>query len=183
MTLFEYLAIAFSLVLSFAAMRLIGGLPYALERTRRYSVHLGLLGLLLFNIAIVFWAFWSYREVTWTLPKFLLGLASPGTMYFLAATLVPENPGEVISWREYYYSVRVRFFVALIFQAFVVAVATTILIDLPLNHPLRLGQATILIIGVAGASTANPRVHAGIVIGSLLAAGILAATIFLQPAS
>lgn len=183
MTLFEYLAIAFSLVLSFAAMRLVGGLPYALERTRRYPVHLGVLGLLLFSIPIVFWAFWSYRDVTWTFPKFLLGLASPATMYFLTATLIPENPGEVPSWREYYYAVRVRYFVAVILLAIIVAVATTILIDLPLNHPARLGHATLLGIGVVGASTANPRVHGGIVVASLLMAGFLAATIFVQPSS
>ena len=40
MTLFEYLAIAFSLVLSFAAMRLVAGLPYAVQADRRYWVHL-----------------------------------------------------------------------------------------------------------------------------------------------
>ena len=36
MTLFEYLAIAFSLVLSFSAMRLVAGLPYAAHPNRRY---------------------------------------------------------------------------------------------------------------------------------------------------
>jgi hypothetical protein len=183
MTLFEYLAIAFSLVLSFAAMRLVGGLPYALERGRRYWVHVGLVGLLLFTVAIVFWAFWGYRDVVWSLPKFLVGLASPGTLYFLTATLIPENPGEVTSWREYYYSVRVRYYSALILIAVVVAFATTVLIGLPLNHPARLAQAAILVIGVVGASTADPRVHGGIVVSSLLLAGIASATVFLQPAS
>ena len=36
MTLFEYLAIAFSLVFSFAAVRLVGGLPAALARGRGF---------------------------------------------------------------------------------------------------------------------------------------------------
>jgi len=40
-TLFEYLAIAFSLVFSFAAVRLVGGLPYALEPGRRPSTRQG----------------------------------------------------------------------------------------------------------------------------------------------
>lgn len=38
MTLFEYLAIAFSLVLSSSAMRLIRALSHALQRDRRYWV-------------------------------------------------------------------------------------------------------------------------------------------------
>ena len=42
MTLFEYLAIAFSLVFSFIAARLVAGLPHALDSSRRYFVYLEL---------------------------------------------------------------------------------------------------------------------------------------------
>ena len=78
MTLFEYLAIAFSLLYSLAALRLLGGLPAALAPGRRYSLHLGLSVILLLWVAISFWTFWSLRDVEWTFPGFLIALAVPG---------------------------------------------------------------------------------------------------------
>ena len=111
MTLFEYLAIAFSLVLSFSAIRLVGGLPHALRREGRYWVHVAFVVGLLFSVTNAFWVFWSFREISWNYPKFLLALLNPGILYLLAATLVPENPETVRSWRDHYYAVRRRFFI------------------------------------------------------------------------
>ncbi len=62
MTLFEYLAIAFSLVYSFSAMRFVAGLPYATQPGRRYWVHLTFVCLLLIGTAMAFWAFWGFRD-------------------------------------------------------------------------------------------------------------------------
>ena len=98
MTLFEYLAIAFSLVFSFAGMRLVGGLPYAVQPSRRYWIHLNFVCLLLLAAVVQFWIFWSYRTVEWTLPTFLLVLLSPGLIYYNACTLIPENSSAVESW-------------------------------------------------------------------------------------
>ena len=91
MTLFEYLAIAFSLVLSFSAMRLVAGLPHAAQPDLRYWVHLVFVSSLLLVTALAFWNLWNYRDATWTLPRFLLILTIPGLIYFLACTLVPEQ--------------------------------------------------------------------------------------------
>ena len=76
MTLFEYLAIAFSLLFSFTVMRLLAGLPPAAQPGRRYWVHLTFTCAQLAGTVATFWAFWSYRNATWTLPKFILVLAS-----------------------------------------------------------------------------------------------------------
>ena len=98
MTLFEYLAIAFSLVYSLAALRLLGGLPSALAPGRRSFVHLILTLVMLSLVAISFWTFWSLRDVAWTYPGFMVALLVPGTLYYCAAVLVPENPEAVESW-------------------------------------------------------------------------------------
>ena len=113
MTLFEYLAIAFSLVLSFAAMRLIAGLSYAAQPGRRYWVHLVFVLGHLFLTIIVFWNLWNLRDVTWNLPRFVLALAYPGLVYFTACALIPEQASAVDSWRSYYYSARRRFFIGI----------------------------------------------------------------------
>lgn len=183
MTLFEYLAIAFSLVLSSAAMRLVGGLPHAFARNRRYWVHFCFLLLCLFSVAIAFWAYWSYREATWDLLKFLVALTHLGTVYFLATTIVPEDAGEVVAWRDYYYSVRARYFSGVIFLALTTATNATLLVGMPLNHPARLSQSLLLVCGVVGASTASGRIHAGLAVFALSMTVIFSATVFLRASS
>lgn len=164
MTLFEYLAIAFSLVFSLAGTRLVGGLPHAVASGRRYWVHLCLVWFQLLATVVVFWNFWSFRDVAWTFPTFLLVLASPGLVYYNASVLVPVDAAAVESWRVYYYSVHRRYFVGVACWALVVALGATEIWGMPMLHPFRAIQAVAFVMGVAGAATANERVHATIVV-------------------
>ena len=113
MSLFEYLAIAFSLVFSFSAMRLVSGLSHAFDSNRRYAVHLSHVLLLLFVTAAIFWTFWEFRDLEWNFLRFLFALAPTGLIYFLACTLVPDIPSSVSSWRSYFYQVRRRYFIGI----------------------------------------------------------------------
>jgi hypothetical protein len=183
MTHFEYLAIAFSLLFSFATVRLVGGISYALAPGRRYWVHLSLVFHELLRVAAGFWAFWSFRAITWTFPTYLLALVGPGLVYFLAATLVPADPTKVASWRDFYFGVRRRYFLAIILWAVAVATTTTILVKMPLLHPFRLVQLGFLAFGVVGATFASPRVHAGLALVSLVLPAIAALTVLLRPGS
>jgi len=164
MTLFEYLAIAFSLIFSASAMRLIGGLPHATQPGRRYSVHLAYVCFQLAATAAVFWVFWSFRDLEWTFGTFLLVLVSPAIVYYNACTIVPEMPGEVGSWRDYFFAVRRRYFLG--FVAWVVAVATisSIVMNVPVFHPVRLMQASLLVASLVGLWSADERVHKGLVL-------------------
>ena len=183
MTLFEYLAIAFSLVFSFAAVRLVGGLPSALAPGRRYWVHAAFVFHELLRVAAGFWAFWSFRDVAWTFPKYLLALVGPGVVYFLAAALVPEEPAAVESWRELYFGVRRRYFLAMVAWALIVAASTTILVQMPWNHPFRRLQLAFLVFGAVGAASESPRVHAGLAVASLAFPAIATLTVVLRPGS
>jgi hypothetical protein len=183
MTHFEYLAIAFSLVFSFAAVRLVGGIPYALAPGRRYWVHLSFVFHELLRVAAGFCAFWSFRDVTWTFPTYLLALVAPGLVYFLAATLVPADPTEVDSWQDFYFGVRRRYFLAIVCWAVAVATTTTILVQMPWSHPFRLVQLGFLAFGVVGASFASPRIHAGLALIALALPAIAALTVMLRPGS
>jgi hypothetical protein len=109
LSLFEYVAIAFSLIFSFAVLRLVGGISYALEPGRVYWVHAAHVGFQLLGNVISFWVMWSYREVEWTLPTFLFVLTGPTLYYFNASVLIPEAPASVESWRAHYFSVRKRY--------------------------------------------------------------------------
>jgi hypothetical protein len=178
-SLFEYLAIAFSLVLSFGVMRLISGLSHALDANRRYWVHLCLVFLHLFVITTTFWIFWSYRDVEWSFPTFLLALSGPVILYFNACALIPEAPASIESWRVYYFSIRQRYFVAICAWALSAGGASTVLLSVPAGHPIRVIQTLAFAVGVLGAVSAHPRVHAGIAV-VLLSVALIAAFVFIS---
>ena len=92
MEIFEYLSIAYSLVFSFAAIRLVAGLPHAIAANRRYPVHISHVVLMLFALLALFWSFWSFRDIEWHFFNFISLLAGPGLVYFLACTLIPDEP-------------------------------------------------------------------------------------------
>lgn len=160
MTLFEYLAIAFSLVFSSAAMRLVGGLPHAFDARKRYWVHLTFVGLQLLVTLTGFWAFWSFRDISWNLGSFTLALIGPSLLYFNACTLIPENPESVASWRDHYYAVRRRYFSGVVAWVLVVAAASTLLIAMAWLHRARIGQAFALGAGLVGGASSSHRIHA-----------------------
>ena len=180
MSLFEYVAIAFSLVFSFSVIRLVAGLPYA-SAEGRYWIHLGFCFLQLIVTAVAFWAFWLYRDVDWTLPRFLLVLANPALVYFNICALVPDDPKAVGSWRAHYYATRRRYFLGLGAWALVIALAGTLVLGIPVLHPLRAMQAGILVIGVVGAASTDPRVHGSIMLLAFLLLLAVVSTVFSSP--
>jgi hypothetical protein len=183
MTLFEYLAAAYTLLLSFSVIRLIGGLSSAIDRERRYWVHLVMVAAALYSISVLFWGFWSFRGVDWNYPRFVLSLAVPALVHFLATVIMPASSDAVESWQEFYYSVRPKYFAAWIVFGFLIALNSTVLLDMPLMHPARLGQITLIALGIIGAVSGNPRVHSAIAccVLALSAFGVL--VIFFEPGS
>jgi hypothetical protein len=162
-TIFEYLAIAYSLVVSFTVLRALSGLPHASSAGRLYWVHLTWICLVLGAAFQYFWGFWAFRNVEWSQPLFLLVLASPALLYVMACILTPESPSRIDSWRVYFYSVRLQLFlVGLCFQ--IVSIATLLLVlRLPPSDPVLVGQLVLLPIWIAGAVSSRPAVHIAIV--------------------
>jgi hypothetical protein len=162
--LFEYLAAAFTLVLSFAVVRLVGGLPSALVPDRRYWVHVLLLVTVLSMVASIFWSLWSFREVSWNYPAFLLVLMQPALVYFLAATIVPDSPSAVKSWKTHYDFVRPRFFVGWICLAALTGTIEVAVLKMPFLDLGRVPALCGLVIGLVGFVSTSSKVHAGLVL-------------------
>ena len=163
MNLFEHVAVAFSMVLSFGVVRLLDGLRPALVPGRRYWVHALWLvqkaaqpRLLLVGILVL--------PGGRRLDRRFLPLAPPRTsLLFLQATaLVTTNPSAVDSWRDHFFGIHSWFFsvdVVLILHSVTTA---SLLRGVPLVHPLRALQAVGLTISILGAASASPRLHATI---------------------
>lgn len=168
MTHFEYLAVSFSIVLSFAVVRILGGLSDVFARGRRYWIHAGWVIHQLIFITYVWWIVWSYRTVAWNFFTFLLVLSAVSLVYYQAATLVPAHPASVESWRSHFYSERRRFFGALTVWVLLILFNTSYILDVPAVHMSRVGQIVTLIIGIIGFSTSREWVHRVLVMAILL---------------
>jgi hypothetical protein len=176
---FEYLSIAYSLVFSFAAIRLVAGLPHAMRSEKRDLVHLSHVLLVLFATVALFWGFWSFRDLEWNLLRFVSLLAGPGVVYFMACTLIPDEPSSIESWRVYFYSIRRPYFMGLCFWAILQISNTSFLLRMPLLHPFRFVQLSILTLGVAGLMTDRPAIQRTLAIGSWVIAAVASAALFL----
>ena len=182
MTLFEYLAIAYSLVLSFAAMRIIEGLPYVVDAARRSWIHLVFVCAALLSCIADFWLFWNDRAAQWDFLMFLTALANPGLLYFIACILVPRNCDSVGSWWDYFLSVRIRYFSAVGAYFAVAAIHTTLIGSVPLSSPLRLVQITGLAVAISGVRARSQRLLSAIALFYIAFAAV-AVLVFLRPGS
>ena len=119
MTLFEYLAAAHTLILTFALTRALSGVALAIKPSRRSPLHLSWLGFIVSNWLFAFWAMWGYIDVEWTLVRFIALLTVPALMYVFISIVIPQNPSAIESWRDYFFENRVPVFAtgALLFIA------------------------------------------------------------------
>jgi hypothetical protein len=162
MTVFEYLAAGYVLMLSFAVLRAMSGVPHALRSSRRYWVHVVWLISALFTCLVSFWAFWPYREVDWTIFRFMNALAIPTLLYGHISLLVPPDPSAVKSWRDYFFEVRIPLFGTAALFMTTVTISNQTSLGVSALHPTQLGNYAILAMYAFGLGSAKPRVHAGL---------------------
>jgi hypothetical protein len=181
MTFFEYLAIAYSLILSIAVSRVLSGISDALFSERRYWIHLAYVVWLLGSTLIVFWNFWLFRELEWTLPRFMLVLANPALLLVLTTQLMPTVTLDSISWRDHYYGVRQRFCATAALWILVISVTSLALSALPLDHPARLASAVTFLAFILGCFSARPSVQGGIILWNLAGLALMVFWAFAYP--
>lgn len=183
MSLFEYLAIAFSLLFSFTSMRLVTGLPHVFQANRRYWIHACLVVCQLLLTVEIFWTFWSHKDTEWIFPTFLLVLLNPGLIYYNACLLVPESPSSVISWQDYFYSIRRRYYTALLLWQGVVMVMDVLVLEQSLFHPVRGFQIIWAGVVTTGALSDRHKVQAGVCLSLLFMEIFIGLTLALEPGS
>lgn len=180
MTLFEYLAAAYALLLGLGVVRLLDGLSHVLHARRRYWAHATWVCLMIFSSLLLFWQHWSTLEVEWTFLSFLMNLAGPAMVYFLSCTLIPDNAEGVNSWRDYYFSIRRQFFGGLCVWSVFMFINTSLILNVPLLHLSRIIPSGLMLLGLSGLSTDKPKNHAYILLG-LLCVLLVAVAILLRP--
>lgn len=181
MELFNYLTIALSLLYTAAVLRVIGGISAASNKENRYFVHLILIAVSILSIVFSFWTSWAMKETQWTLPKFLLSLIDPALAYFIATVLIPENPNEIKSWKEYYYKNKHKYFIATLIYLIYIQFHGTILFNQPVLHIGKVAALIGLVPIYLGLKSSNHKIHAGIAVFYLLQILIMSFTIAVEP--
>ena len=169
MTLFEYVTVAVSIVLSFGVVRLLDGLRAAALPECRYWVHLAWIPTKLLNHALYWWGLWSLRDAaSWNFAMFLWVLLFPATLYLQSTALVTTRPDAVSSWRDHFFGIRIWFFSINLFLILHTIISSSLLLGVPFLHLSRLPFVVMLILNVLGVTSDNPRLHAVIAAFALL---------------
>lgn len=150
MTLFEYISVATSLILSFSLARTLTNLAPIFASERRYWVHsVWVLGLLVYH-ATLFWQLWLYQGLEdWTLAEFVVLLVGPITLLIGVSLLVPTE--RVPDFRVYFESMRGPFYSILIVMQLQPMLALYLLFDIPFSvHPTLLSGLIFAAAAVVG---------------------------------
>ena len=111
MTLFEYVSVAVSIVLSLSAAQLLRSVRHILAPDRRFWILAAWVAFLLYLHLMAWWVLWSLRDFeSWNLAGFATVLVSPAFLYLCSTTLVSDAPASVGCWEEHFDRVRPWFF-------------------------------------------------------------------------
>ena len=104
MTHFEFLTVAFSIIVAFAVTRLLEGLVNEIRSNGRYWVHVCWLLQSLVSLLSMWWAIWAFKEWTWNYGVFLWTLLGPALLFARAVVLVPRESETLDSWHAHYFA-------------------------------------------------------------------------------
>jgi hypothetical protein len=181
-TLFEYVAVAVSLVCSFAAVRLLGGLAAVLDPDRRYWVHATWVFGGLYGLSLSWWTFWSNREVEWDYARFLMALSPRAILYVIAGLLIPADTQSVRSWQHHYFNIRIRFFALSLAYVAAIILNSVVLLGAPILHPRHLPLGVLGVMYVVGLVSEHPKLHAAIVM-AFVGINLIGTALIMRPGS
>ena len=174
MSHFEFLTVAFSILIAMAIARLLEGLVHQARTTSGYWIHTCWIVLVLVNALTLWWMLWELNANEWTLVTFLTLLAGPALLFAQAALLVPLDPTTINDWRTFYYDNTRAFFLVRAISSVQAIIAGNMLTEVLPDRALIIGPITIAIL-LGAAFTKNARYHAAVVLLSV--AGAVAALV------
>lgn len=113
MEFYEFLGVAYSMVLALGLAELLSAMPRVMTPARRAGIHLFWVGHMLFMHSYFWWQFWSYKDVTADDVTYLwmvFLLATPALLFVASKVLVSDEADEHRSWKEHFDAKRRAFF-------------------------------------------------------------------------
>jgi len=125
----------------------------------------------------VWWALWDLTAVgTWNQLYFSLIIAIPCSLFGATELLLPLGSNPDTDWETHFFSVRKWFFGVVCIFTILATLETHILLDVPLTHPYRIVQLTVLVAAATGFLVKSQRSHlwiSVIYLGTLLVGQVL----------
>jgi len=89
-------------------------------------------------------------------------LATPALLYVFCSVLIPGDRADVVSWREYFFKVRVPLFTSGILLALSVILGNQYLLGVPPLHSTQVGLYFCVVIFSTGALSRAARLHSAL---------------------
>ena len=161
MTIFEYLMVLVSIILGLGMTQALRGLSKIARSDAPYRALTLWVIVLIYLYMQVWWALWDLNEIAvWTQVYFSLIVFIPCAMFAATELLVPMGTTSETDWQAHFFKVRGWFFAAMLVFTVLATLETRILLGVPLTHPYRLMQVSVMVLEIIGFVTSNPRVHA-----------------------
>jgi hypothetical protein len=165
MSLFEYVAVIVAVIIGLGVTQIlqgVGGLLEARTRVRLYWVHLVFTGIILVGHLQFWWLFWSSRQVeAWSFFPFLFLLIQPVILYLISTLCFPDFSGTgKIDLKEFYYRNHRWFFGLLALLMLLIILRDVLFRSVPLISQGNAVTGCVLLIGLAGAISRKPWIHA-----------------------
>ena len=182
MTLFEYLSVVTSIILSLSAAQLLTQLRTILQRAKRYWVHaLWVIFVLLLHL-LIWWELWGYRNVeSWNFVKFSFLLLNPGILFICSSALVHSEAGAPEHWSKHFFEVRRIIFSTLAMLTVGSVLRRWILAGVPMLSPVNIPELLFAALFLSGFLSRSTKLHAVLVIASWLLLLMTTANIWFQP--
>lgn len=151
MTIFEYLMVMVSIILGLSITQVLRGLSKIARSSQRSGVA-ATYGVFLFALHVqTWWALWDLSAVPeWNFVFFLLLISIPSVLFATSELLFPMATTAQTDWNAHYESVRKWFLSVLALWTVLALVETRIFLGVPLTHPYRIVQLSILSLVFAG---------------------------------
>ncbi len=168
MTQFEFLTVAFSILLAVTVTRLVEGLVAEIRSGQAYWVHALWIVQTLMSAAGIWWAIWGFVDLEWNYVIFMMVLFGPMLLFTQALALVPREL-DAINWKDYFYN-NIRFYMLVSAATVLYTFEMSFLLnDLALQ--LRIALIVMGISSLVFAFIKNQRAHEAYVLINFLLAG------------
>ena len=170
MTQFEFLTVAFSILLAVTVTRLVEGFVVELRELRKYWVHMLWIAQTLMASAGVWWSLWGFAALEWSYAIFVMVLIGPMLLFAQAVALVPREI-EGVDWETHFYE-NARFYMLVSALTALYLTELSALVD---NLPLKLqvGMGVMGVGSLAFAFISNKRAHEVYVLVNLVIAMVV----------
>jgi hypothetical protein len=182
LTLFEYLSVAVSIVLSLSAAQILANVRAVLDPERRYWIHTLWVAIALYVHVIIWWEFWAFRDVpSWTMATFVLSLINPGVLFVASSALVVVGSDENRSWETHYFASRRSFFLAIGMLPLGAVLRDWLILAQPLAFPLHIPEVLMTLFSAIGWASGKKRVHGVLVLASMFTLAASTSYLWFQP--